>query len=473
MSNLAPKRASISSVLIGAVIVSLLVGAAAGYVVNMATAAPATTRTVTSTQTVGTATITQTITQTGGTATQTITQTATQTGGTSAFPNGQVSIGVIGPLTGANSGDGQDFVNGATMAVNQLNAQGGVDGYKVNLVTGDVGSSFAADQVTSVITQMITSTKVDAIFTGYSGETQFEDNIMQQYNMPYVISADSQSTEAIMGSNASKYPTVWNTVPSYVVYQTELPKRMAMWESEGLITLHSHTVAFITSDNAYSTYISNGMAANFKAMGWTITMNQTVAFGTITDWTPILTQIRSNPPELIVDTDYIPSNEAALITQFLQNPTNSYIFMQYGPSTAEFLTDLGSKANGILYNLPYLSPYVAKYTQGADLLKNFVAQYHYQPGLYALQLYVQIMIWADAARLAGTPKNHLAVGNFIGNSTAYWGPGGLIVFDPSTHLASSSFMPMTFYQIWNSTRYVIDPAQYEDIPIKAPPWFSS
>jgi branched-chain amino acid transport system substrate-binding protein len=397
---------------------------------------------------------------------------STQPSGPFNYPNGTVTIGVTGPLTGNLASEGRDFVNGATMAVEELNARGGVAGYRVQLVTGDVGSDFAVGTITSVMEGMITVNGVDAIVTGYTSQTQFEVGIAKQYQLPYLLSADAQSTERIIGPNPDEYPTVFNIVPSYEVYRGEFSKHMTAWESAGLITVPSHTVAFITSDNAYSTYISEGLRENFTAIGWSVTMYETVPFGTVTDWTPILVRIRANPPGLIINTDYIPSNEVAFMEQFLQSPTNSFIFIQYGPSTPEFVDDLGDKANGVLYNSAALSPYVSKYEQGGELLEKFRARFGYEPGLYGLTLYTEVMIWAGAVEKTGTPKDHLAVGAAILDWTAIWGPTGMVVFDPATHLAASEFMPATFYQLWSSERYCIAPDPFVDRAVQRPPWMT-
>lgn len=387
------------------------------------------------------------------------------------YPRGTLKIGVAGPMTGVLASEGKEFVHGVTMAVEELNARGGLVGYKLEIVVGDAGSDFEAGRITSAYEKLITVDKVEAIFTGYTHHTQFEVEICREYNMIYFIAADAMSTERIIGAAPEKYPTIFNAVPSYIGYRTELPKRMEEWAKKGLIELPNREVVIITSDNAYSRYISEGLRENFEAIGWEITLYEMVAFGTVTEWGPILSKIRVNPPALIANIDYIPANNATLMEQFLESPTNSHMFMQYGPSTPEFIELLGDKSDGVLYNAPTLTPWVKKYGQGVALLEKYKDRWGYEPGMYGLYLYTNVMIWANAVERVGCPKDRVAVGENIKYFTAYWGPQGLLTFDPKTHLMDSKYAVMTFYQIWDGKRYVIDPEEYMYTEIRMPLWW--
>lgn len=386
------------------------------------------------------------------------------------YPKGVLKIGITGPMTGGIAAEGEEFVKGATMAVEEINARGGLCGYKIEIVEGDV-QDFEAGTIRSVVERLINEDKVDAIFTGYSGNTQFEIDIMKEYNMIYIVAADSMSTTEIIGDNGADYPTVYNMVPSYITYRTELPLRMEKWASEGLINLPNRKVAIVTSDNAYSSWISEGLRDNFIAQGWEVTLYEMVAFGTITEWGPTLAKIRADPPALIINTDYQYTNEATFMEQFLQNPINSHVFMQYGPSTPEFINLLGDKATGVLYNLPWVGMYCEKYPQGIALREKFEERWGYEPGPYGPSLYCEVMVWANACERVGDPKDRVAVGKAIGMWTAELTAAGLTVFDPKTHLVSLDFMLPTFYQIWNQKRVLVDPDVYKTESVRNPPWW--
>jgi len=387
------------------------------------------------------------------------------------YPNGVLKVGVEAPLTGTLAAEGQEMVDGATMAVEELNARGGVMGYKIELVVGDVGSDFEPGTITSVLEKLITVNKVDALFVGYASQNQFEVDICRDYGLICLLSADAQATEKILGAAPDKYPTIWSIMSSYEVFRTELPKQMEAWAADGSLVLPNRKMAFITSDNSFSRYISEGLIENFEALGWELVVNEMVAFGSVTEWGPILSKIRAAKPALLVNTDYIPSNEATLLEQFLENPTNTHLFFQYGPTTSEFVQILGNKGDGVLADSSSLGPYVKRYIQGKALCDKFEARWGYKPGIKGPDLYTLVMIWAAAVERTGNPKDYIALAENIRDFTAIWGPGGLTVFDPETHMANPLYRTPCFYQIQNGQLVNVEPDVYRDAPVIMPPWW--
>jgi branched-chain amino acid transport system substrate-binding protein len=73
----------------------------------------------------------------------------------------QIKIGVAGPLTGPNAAFGAQLKNGAEQAIADLNAKGGINGQKIELVLGDdvsdpkqgvsVANKFVGDKVQFVV----------------------------------------------------------------------------------------------------------------------------------------------------------------------------------------------------------------------------------------------------------------------------------------------------------------------------------
>ena len=134
-------------------------------------------------------------------------------------------------------------------------------------------------------------------------------------------------------------------------------------------------VAIISSDNPYSKGISEGMKPLFKAAGWTITVDEIVPFGEVSDWRAVLAKVRQDPPDLVINTDYLPGNSALFLKQFLEQPTASLVFLQYAPSVPEFIKLTGAQSTGVLYDLigaPMDSP---KWPRGQMLLKAYKDKY--------------------------------------------------------------------------------------------------
>lgn len=397
--------------------------------------------------------------------------TSSGTSSTGAPSKGVVKIGVLAPLTGDSAADGQDMVSGAQLAADQINAKGGVAGYKLEVVPGDVKNQ-VPDAVVSAFQQLYNGDHVDVMMTGYASPTNFEIKNMANVNMPYIIGGNAAQTAAIIGKDGTKYPTVWSMVPSYDAYGTALPPLIESWATAGKLTLANKKVAVISSDNPYSQSIATGLMGTFRSLGWTITMDQTVPFGAVLNWGDIIAKIHADPPNVVIDTDYLPANDASFMNQFLQNPTKSLVFIQYGPSVPQFVQLTKANSTGVLYDLlggPMISPKNSLYTafQTAWQAKNTRA-----PGTYAEVLWESVNLYAQALQKVGDPKNHTAIGQAIGQATMTT-PRGNLAFDPATHLAKQGdqFIPILFYQIWKGQRVLLD-TQYSSGPFKLPPWMA-
>lgn len=377
-------------------------------------------------------------------------------------------IGVLAPLTGAFGSDAQDMVNSAQIAVGDYNAKGGVAGYKFELVIGDTVDQ-RSDAVTSAFNRLKNTPDLNMMIAPYASTSNFEIDLMAQDNMPYVLSANAAQTRDIISKNPSKYPTVWSRVPSYDAYNTELPKLLERYNKEGKLKLKSRKAFIVSSDDPYGTTIAKGMRKQFEELHWTITGYETVPFASVTDWRGILAKIRQNPPDIVVVTDSAPPNNAAFMNQFMENPPNSLLFLQYGPSVQEFLDLTKKNSTGLIYN--NLGAPIDSLPEVKEFRKRFKAKYGQIGGYFAVAGYEEVLIYATCLKTVGDPTKRLAIGHCIGNLDIKT-LSGRLKFDQITHLAmqGDDFYPIQFYQIWDGVRYIIEPKQYADGNFKLPPW---
>ncbi len=96
-----------------------------------------------------------------------------------------IKIGAIDPLTGAQAIFGQDSLNGKMMAVEEINAAGGVLGMQIELISEDDGAQAA--QSATVATKLITSDEVVAIAGPHaSGNTLAVMEVIEDYGVPTI-----------------------------------------------------------------------------------------------------------------------------------------------------------------------------------------------------------------------------------------------------------------------------------------------
>jgi len=382
-----------------------------------------------------------------------------------------VKIGVLAPLTGTTSADGEEMVRGAKLAAKEINASGGVAGYEFKIITADTGNQ-TTDAVTSGI-NFLDANGVDCIVTGYASTSNFEIEKMSELNMPYILSAQATQTRSIISKNPEKYPTVWSLMPSYDAYGSVPPEMFEKWDKEGVIDLGDREVAIITSDCEYSYNIYKSMKNNFAKLGWKITLDEVVPFQEIFDWRSIISKIQKNSPDVVINTDYPPANAATFLKQFRENPTNSLVFLQYAPSVPEFLELTKDLSTGVLYTIFSSIINSPKSEKSMLFLEKFREEYNVESGPYGVNLYEEIYLFADALEKVGDPKDHVAIGNAIGETDKEISAGRL-KFDLKTHLAiqGEDFFPLQFYQLWEGERVLLMPEKYSTGEFQIPPWMT-
>jgi branched-chain amino acid transport system substrate-binding protein len=380
-------------------------------------------------------------------------------------------IGVLVPLTGAFAADAEDVVQSAQMAVDDLNQAGGVAGYTLELVVADTVDQ-RSDAVTTAFNQLVNTEDLNFIMTAYASTSNFEIELMREENMPYLLSANAAQTRDIISQDPEAYPTVWSRVPSYDAYETALPELLERYDAEGKIRLRDREAFIVSSDDPYGSTIANGLQATFEELGWTVTGFETVPFASVTDWRGILAKIRQDPPDIVIVTDSAPPNNAAFMNQFMENPPDSLLFLQYGPSVQEFLDLTQENSTGVIYN--NLGAAIDTLPEVKEFRDRYEELYGHRGGYFAVVAYDEVLIYANCLEEVGDPTKRLEIGQCIGN-TDMMTRSGHLVFDQETHLAlqGDEYYPMQFYQIWDGVRIEIEPEQYADGEFQVPPWMET
>lgn len=392
------------------------------------------------------------------------------TAGTGVVMAEVVKIGVLAPVSGKSAADGEEMVNGAQLAVDELNAGGGVAGHTFELVVGDVGEA-GADAVATAAERLLGDRDMGAIMTGYASGSNFEIEMMAEQEMIYMVSANSSQTEEIISPNPDDFPTVWSLTPSYAGYNTEIVPVIDGLATDGKLELPNKKVAIISSDNPYSKGIADGMAESFGEAGWEVTINDLLPFGEINDWRGFLGKVRQDPPAVLINTDYVSANAALFVSQFNEDPTDSLVFIQYAPSVPEFLELTKDQSSGIVYNLLGGVLNTPTNPRAAEVLEKYTTKYGNEPGTYGPALYEQVLIYAKALEEVGDPSDRVAIGKAIGASNTQTAMGA-VQFDPKTHLAvqSNDGIPIQFYQINDGERVLFYPPVYSTGEFAEPEW---
>lgn len=387
---------------------------------------------------------------------------------------GSLKIGMVAPVTGPYSGDGQEMVRGATLAIEEINSRGGVLGRSLEMVTADV-TDLSPENYVKAAQRLTGQENVAAVFGGYcsndsaefqtyadAGTPMFHTNTLQA-NVDYVVERN--------------IPNIFEGCPTEIWYGKGFVPLMQSWIDSGAWKPSSKSVAVVTSNDPYSISIANALSEDIKKIGWTVPIFEQVTAPTA-DWGPVLSKIRNNPPGLIFVTDYIAGDLASFAKQFATAPTPSLLFQQYGPSIPEYMELAGDAANGVIWStvIGILPDQI-----GQEFMERYRQKFNAEAGLsQAGAQYDLVRMWADVVGRVNDPYDFDAV---IGQleKTIFRGVCGTYRFDPTQNVTicypsevgdPSLGMPLLTYQIQDKKQVLISPEPYTGGEFQLPPWLA-
>jgi branched-chain amino acid transport system substrate-binding protein len=329
---------------------------------------------------------------------------------TAANAEDTIKVGVIQPLTGSVAYNGTTDVNGSKLALDEINAKGGVLGKKMELVIED-GQCRPANSV-SAAEKLIQRDKVVAISGAFcSSSTLAVMSVAANYKLP-LITGVSSSAELTEKGNP------------WFFRATETDALLAKAFSKILYDqLKLRKIAYVGVNDDFG----RGGVAEFEkqmtALGATTVMKEYFEHGT-SDFYTLLTKLRSSGADgvfVAAETQ----DGSIFVKQKAELGLTNKVFGVGSWATPDFMKLTGDASEGIYAAVPYAS------TMTTPKNKAFVAaytdRYHEAPGKYSAAGYNAISILAEAISRAGSTdpeklRDALA-------KTDYEGPNGHFQFD--------------------------------------------
>jgi branched-chain amino acid transport system substrate-binding protein len=382
-----------------------------------------------------------------------------------------IRIGSASPVSGAYSGDGQEMTRGQELAIAYLNANGGVLGRQVELVVADV-EDLAPEKMVNAA-RRLTNEGVAAVFSGYTSTSSTEFDVYADYGAPMFHLNTFQPNADYVADN--QIPNIYHSCPTEVWYGPGFIQFMQRLIDAGSWEPSSETAAIVTSNDPYSISIARTVRGGIEELGWEVTTYEQVT-APLTEWGPVLSKIRQDPPGLIFHSDYIPGDLASFQQQFRSDPTRSLMYQQYGPSIPEYLELAGPDADGVIWStvIGTLPDQIGQAFKDA-----YRDEYGAEAGLsQAGGQYDLVQLWAQAAAMAGDPLDFEQVNAnikrmlFRGVSGTYrYRPGELTAIPYPDEVNDPSLgMPHLTFQIQNQEQVLIDPEPYSQGQFELPSW---
>jgi branched-chain amino acid transport system substrate-binding protein len=220
--------------------------------------------------------------------------------GNSAASTGDIPVGMYGSLTGDGASFGQSSVEGAQLAVEEINNAGGIlGGRKLRLLVEDDQSK--PDEASNAVTKLITQNKVVAVIGEVASRRSLAAGpVCQKYQTPMISPASTNERVTAIGDYIFR-------VCFIDPFQGEVLAKFAFND------LKARKVAVLKDvQQDYSVGLTESIQKNFTSLGGQVLAPVSYSSGDA-DFKAILTQIRAEKPDAMFVTGYYP--EAAIIVR--------------------------------------------------------------------------------------------------------------------------------------------------------------
>jgi branched-chain amino acid transport system substrate-binding protein len=253
-----------------------------------------------------------------------------------------VKLGILQPVTGALSYSGQQGKLGAQLAIDEVNAAGGVKGLgKIEVVFGDAQST--PEGGTAEVEKM-NAAGVAAVVGGYSSSICLAaSQAAARYDLPYLVDvgvADNIVTRGL--KNTFRFGPGFGVIAKTAI--------------ENLVTLNDQagkpakTVMIVNEDSLFGSGLAKLLNEQLPQKGFQVL--ETIAHPTPTrDFNNVVLKIKSQNPDLVIPANYY--NEYVLLARTMQQQkvrpkgvysvlggaASSYKFVKEFPDAAQYVMD--------------------------------------------------------------------------------------------------------------------------------------
>jgi branched-chain amino acid transport system substrate-binding protein len=303
-----------------------------------------------------------------------------------------VKLGLLQPVSGALSYSGQQGRLGASIAVEEINAAGGIKGIgKIEPVLGDAQST--PEGGTAEVEKM-NSAGVAAIVGGYGSSICLAaSQAAARYDLPYMV--DVGVTDAIVTRGLKN---TFRFGPGFgVIANTALDNLVTINNQGGAV---AKTVMIVHEDSAFGSGLAKLLNDQLPKRGFEV--RETIPHPTPTrDFNNVVLKIKAENPDIVIPADYY--NEYVLLARtMLQQrvrPKAIYSVLGGAASSYKFVKEFPDAAKYIMDCNHWFDPRNAK----ALALKKKVEDQGQFFTYEVFMNYSAVLLVADAISQAGAP----------------------------------------------------------------------
>ena len=295
----------------------------------------------------------------------------------------EFKIGGIYPLTGGSVAQGEAYLKGAKLAEEEINARGGVEGIKLQVIAEDHATQ--PNLAVTAFKKLSDVDKVGVILTSFSSPTLAILPLAEEQRIP-VVNAAANSPRLI---GASKDSFLISTIAN-VSLEADVALNYATK------VLKAQKMAFVFRNDDFGNGLKDIAVETWKKMGGEVVAQESHE-PTATEFATLAAKVKTSNPDFV----YLATSasiQGQLVKQLREGGVNQQLLSYQGFEVQEILSVGGAAAEGALYTVsgaPPTSPTIDAYKA------RFKAKYGADPVTFNNLMYDAVN---DVMRVVGETK---------------------------------------------------------------------
>ena len=297
-----------------------------------------------------------------------------------------LKIGAPQPITGPDAPFGDKFKKAYAMAVEEINAAGGVNGKKIEVILEDHQAKNAL--AATVAEKLITQEQV-LVMTGgrASGQAMEIASVCQRMKTPYLV--DHPSADMI---TAKGFEYVFRNNPTGSIY----PQAFSAFVSE-MPGAMPKSAAVVYDNTLFGKTIAAAVMTFLKSKNVPIVADQAYPVNTL-DFKPIMTKVKGTNPDYLLMIA-VSTTDAILLTRHAKEmgvKPRAFVGFGGGFGVADFASQLGPQAQNVFSSSAWSGNPNDPGTKA--FYEKFHGRYGIWPHEHEVEGYAAIHIIADALK---------------------------------------------------------------------------
>ncbi|MDX8464689.1 ABC transporter substrate-binding protein [Mesorhizobium sp. VK23B] len=333
----------------------------------------------------------------------------------SGAASAQTKIGAIFDLTGGLNIYGIQQDNALKLAVEDVNAKGGVLGSPVEVVSYDAQSELS--KYTQYANTAILKDQVKALFAGLtSSSREAMRPIVRKAKIPYFYGSLYEGGACdketfVTGSSASQQLSV-----------------LIEWA----VKKYGKKIYIMAPDYNFGTISAHWIKEYAKKAGAEVVGEDFLAL-TVTDYAPTIQKIQAAKPDFVVALP-VGANQTGFLEQFAAAGLKDRIGVvstNYGSGNQQVVVS-PQAGKGLIASQGYFQP--VENAANADFVKLWTAKYGAEPPIVseAVDIWNAVHLWAAAANKAGSADAQPVI-SALESGLTFEAPNGTVKLEPGSH----------------------------------------